>query len=337
VTAAGGVAPAEGSCAERQKFPRISEVQVSLWSHIAVSTLTAAFRAVCAGVVLTACVSGCAHDRAGQTRRGYYGPTESMADVVAAINANNERVPTLWARHTYEATVVDEKGKPHFVNGDGHLLFRQPYEILLRGSKDVLGTVFEVGSNDERFWLKLVPEADTMWWGNYRNLGKPCAKEIPIRPDLILEVLGVSRIETDFTRQPAPTMRFNNDQDAYMFVWNVQASGPSRWIAQKEVWYDRQTKHPRLVLLFDDDGRVVLRAYLTQHKPVQVPEGPNMQPPPVVATDYQLFFPETKTRMWFALDDVMLQRNSIPNDRSFAFPSDPGVANEIQIDADCTD
>ena len=44
----------------------------------------------------------------------------------AAINANNERVPTLWARHDYEANVTDENGKSHYVNGTGYLMTYDP-------------------------------------------------------------------------------------------------------------------------------------------------------------------------------------------------------------------
>lgn len=299
---------------------------------IALGVLIAAFAGGCAGRGEKAAVA--------QRKPPYLGPTDTMRQVVADINANNERLPSLWARHEFEATVVDERGKSRFVNGDGYLLFRQPRELRLIGKKPGVGNIFEIGSNDERFWLTIRPpnEPSEIWWGNYANLGKPCVEEIPIRPDLILEVLGVSRIETDFTREPAPTMRFNNDQDAYMFVWNVR--GPDRWIAQKEVWYDRETKLPRLVNLFDENGRVILSAYLSKHQPITTgPAGAagGEIPPPMIATDYRLFFPDNGTRMWFQLKDMELQHNGVPNDRSFAFPENPGVDREIQIDESCDD
>src|SRR5687767_5646126 len=73
--------------------------------------------------------AGCITHPKTEKRPSYHGPTQSMSDVVAEINANNERLPTLWARHYYEATVIDENKKPHFVNGDGALLYRRPYEM----------------------------------------------------------------------------------------------------------------------------------------------------------------------------------------------------------------
>ena len=50
-------------------------------------------------------------------------------------------------------------------------------------------------------------------------------------------------------------MRFNNDAWAYMLVWNKPLR--DRWAAEKEVWYDIVTKLPKLVLLFDANGRVL--------------------------------------------------------------------------------
>ena len=67
-------------------------------------------------------------------------------------------------------------------------------------------------------------------------------------------------------------MRFNNDADVYMFVWSIR--GIDRFIAQKEIWYDRATKQPRRVYLFDDNGRVILRAFLRNHAPLEVPGAP---------------------------------------------------------------
>jgi hypothetical protein len=265
---------------------------------------------------------------------GYFGPTEPMYDVVTAINNNNLPLKTLWARHYFEANVVDDNGHAHFVNGDGVLLYARPRKLRLVGTKDIAGTIFEVGSNPDRYWLTLIPDTDTMWWGLSRNIGKPCVKDVPIRPELILEVLGIEPIDTNFLNPPAPTMRFNNDADAYMFVWNMPS--PDRWISQREIWYDRQTKRPRLVLLFDNDGRIVLRAYLSKHKPVRVPDLPE-ESWPVVATHYELFFPASKASITLDLRDMRLSNRGAPNERTFAFPTQPGVSHIIQLDEGCAD
>ncbi len=303
-------------------------------------TITTHF--ACAAVL--ASLVGCATVPPPPTK-GYFGPTEPMAQVVTAINANNARLPTLWASHYYEATVVDEQRKPHYVNGDGAILYRSPqaargWGMLVVGDKPAIGRVFEIGTTAEWYWLKIVPELDTMWYGAQRHLGKPCAGRIPIRPDMVGEVLGIGTIGPgEFMRPPAPVMRFNNDADAYMFVWVVPATNPDRMAAQKEVWYDRQTKRPKVVLLFDEHGRVQLRAYLSKHQQVDPGDGAPRESWPWVATDYRLYFPETGTRMSFELNDVRLERNGVPTRKGLAFPGtdEPGVSKVIQLDKDCVD
>ena len=98
----------------------------------------------------------------------------------------------------------------------------------------------------------------------------------------------MSTINTNFNDLPAPTMRFNNDMDMYMLVWNAKL--PDRWVAQREVWYDRKTRQPRFVFLFDLDGRVVLRGQLGRFRQIEVPDLPAAQWP-WTPTDYRLYFP----------------------------------------------
>ena len=270
----------------------------------------------------------------------YEGPTETMAQVVQAINANNAALPTLWARHYFEADIVDADKRRQFVNGDGVLLYKQPQGMRLVGEKAGVGRVFEIGSTDERYWMSMSApnQPARMWWGWYRNLGKDCvdASSMPIRPELVLQVLGVSTINTNFLAPPVPTMRFNGDPnaDAYVFVWNVPLA--DRWAAQKEIWYDRQTKRPRLVVLFDEHGRAVLRARLLNHQPVEL-DGVPRERWPVVARRYELFFPDNGSTMTFDLDEVAPERRGVPTRRGITFPTDPRVDEVIQLDEACAD
>ena len=284
-----------------------------------------------------AITAGCCNmQKPGQTKP-YYGPTESMAAVVAAVNGNNEKIPTLWANLNYSATVNDH-GTVHSVSGgDGILLYSRPANFRLVAKKEFVGTVFDLGTNGREYWLEVVPGTNRMWWGRYSDLvhtdiGK---SPIPIRPDLVLEVLGVGLINTDFNVPPVPTMRFNNEHDAYIFVFNVHA--PDRWIALKEVWYDRVTHRPRRVVLYDANGRAVLRADLSMDTKVQVP-GEDPKDWPVVAGDYKLFFPDSGSRMEFTMKDVRLYKQSagsrlkVPNAASFAMPDVTGTdVRPIQI------
>ena len=262
---------------------------------------------------------------------GYYGDTLAMADVITNINDNNARINTLWAKVSdYKTTIYDDKNKPHVAHGEGTLIYLKPGHMRMVGNMIGAGRIFEIGSNADRYWLIAKP-AELMWWGWYRNLGKACAKNAPIPPDLVTEVFGVSDIARDFLREPVPTMRFNNEKDAYMFIWNVQA--PDRWIARKEVWYDRASFLPIRVSFYDDDGRVLLRAELSDHQPIEIEGSDEGQPK--VATKYNLFFPDTKTTMLFSLANVRPRNRGVPTVRSFPFPLEPQVDQIVQIDEAC--
>ena len=265
----------------------------------------------------------------------YKGPTDPMARVVEDVNRNNQAVPTLWASLGYKATVVDAKKRDHAVSGSGVLLYRTPGQMRLIGVKEFVGSVFEVGSTADRYWLLLKPDVDTMWWGHHRNAGKPCVTEdLPIPPNLLVEVLGVGTIDTNFNTLPAPVMRVDHERHKYVFVWNARL--PDRWAATREVWYDIQTKLPERVMLYDVNGRVVVLADLKNHKPVEVKDAPR-ESWPTVANDFFLYFPDNGTRMELNLREVMLDKRGSPSRRGIDFP-DPakaGVGNVIQVDAAC--
>jgi hypothetical protein len=254
-----------------------------------------------------------------------------MDAVVAQINHNNTHVPSFFARLDYSATLIDKQhNKRDDVSGDGRLWFARPRFLLLKCSKDVVGPIFQLGSNDTEFWFKVLVGDTAEWWGHYANLEKPCCRPIPVRPDLVLEVLGVGLLDTNFLDEPVPVMRFNNEADAYMFVWNVR--GMDRWFARKEIWYDRQTKSPKLVRLFDGDGRAILEAKLSEHSSVEI-KGEPAERWPRMAKHYDLLFLADGSRMIFDFNDV-----TIPFAKPttvFNRPLERDTKDEIQIDKDC--
>src|SRR3954469_13242837 len=89
-------------------------------------------------------VSGCV--KLPPVKPSYTGPTDPMWKVVQDINANNAPIRTLWASHTFEALLVDDKGKARAFSGDGFLIFAKPDNLLLTAGG--LIKYFELGSND---------------------------------------------------------------------------------------------------------------------------------------------------------------------------------------------
>jgi hypothetical protein len=153
-----------------------------------------------------------------------------------------------------------------------------------------------------------------------------------------MEVLGVGLFDTNFMANPAPVMRYNHDSRCYMFVWVTPSSpgdGPQRVIAQREIWYDDVTFLPRQVILFDTNGKVVLRALLSKHKPVGEGGG-------LLATSYSLFFPDSRSKMSFDINDLRTDNGKgIPTERGIAFPGstpqEADVEKVIKLEKDCKD
>ena len=295
-----------------------------------------AFRAAGQGMVLAALLmfaSCCGHPPKKQ--EGYWGPTLPMKDLVQRVNANNSSIPTLYSRHSIQADLFDPgRGKSYYVNSSGDLFLRKPRELLLRGRHDLAGKIFEIGSTNEIFWFTMYEGEATRWWGNYRNLGKPCMQEMPVRPDLIGEVLGITDIPTNFLEAPFPTMRFNHEQDVYMLIWNARLS--DRFYAQKEIWYDRKTFHPRAVFLYDENGRLLVRAFLLAHAQMEIPGQPREQWP-FIATEYRFLFPGIKaSTMTLKLSDMALvSKTGHPRAGTIVFKDDPEVSKVIQVDEAC--
>lgn len=261
----------------------------------------------------------------------YYGPTEPLAVVVNRINDNNLRVPTLWSRLGFQA-VLSQGEKSRQFDGDGTLMYSDPGYLRMQLAHPAAGPVFELGVNEDRYWVHDRRE-DEIWWGRTRLAGLPCVQQVPIRPDLIAEVLGISLIDTDFAADPVPVMRFDNERDAYSIIWSTRLvePGPARWVAQREVWYDRQKLHPIHIRLYDVDGRVLLRADLSNHSPLDDAGGA------VVARRYDLFVPETGSRMTIDLRQVKLQNNGRPRWDSFVMPdlNTVGAKKVQQVDENC--
>jgi hypothetical protein len=266
----------------------------------------------------------------------YTGPTDPMAIVIRDIDRNSLAVPTLWTQLTFTARFKDEKNHVQSESGDGGLSYTRPESLLLKGSDAAVGPVFEVGSNDQEYWVIVRSSvgSSNYWWGHQANVGKAGVQAPPIDPQLLIEVLGISLHGTNFLQQPVPVMRFDNENDgSYVLDYNVR--GLDRWITEKEVWYTRDKKLPTRVLLYDANGRVILAANLSNHGPVQVPNLPK-EKWPTVARHYDLSFPDNGNQITFDFDEPATQHVDhhiiFPNARTFKRPDPGGNDKVIQID-----
>jgi len=254
------------------------------------------------------------------TRKPYQGPTASLAEVVSAINANNNRIKTVWASGDFEAWIRDDKGQTQHIDGDLLLASRKPQDLRMYGQGAGI-RFFDVGSNAKQFWFYVPYEKiDTMWWGEYANLANLNSSAIPVRPDLLIEVLGINDLSSDLLKQPIPAIRFDAIDDVYIIGFHSIL--PDRMIVEKEVAYDRMTFLPKRVMFYDPNGRVVLRADLSEHRPIAQDAGGAK-----VATHYDVEFLQTHTKLVLKLRELKSSNKGRPNDQTFRFPG-PDVAGK---------
>ena len=259
--------------------------------------------------------------------------TLSLAELIERINSANAQIRSLYLESEggagFEANLRESRQQSaRFVNGDIVAIYLAPDKLRLKGKKAGAGDVFDLGSNGERFWLHL-PTEKLLYTGSFDGLDPEAARQLPVRPDLVLEVLGIVPLESDLLKTPAPMLRVNPDSDVYMLTYAEPVDGPPpRWSIVKEVWYDRQTLLPKLVVLFDAHGDPVLRAYLSQHKQIG-------QDGPLLASRYDLYFPETGSNMWFRFQELHPRnpRNRrFPNEGSFNPPDPTAVPEVVDLD-----
>ena len=289
-------------------------------------------------LILLACgVAGCRTPvKPPATTRPTSEQTLTLAELVADVNASNDRIPSLWAKGPFEATFKENPAdRGTFVNGDAVTLYLAPDKLRIKGNKPATGTLFDLGSDGKRFWL-LVPREDALYTGTFDNLDPELVRKLPVRPDLILQVLAVSPLDADLLAVPSPLLRYNPDADAYMllFVEPVAdaADPPARLAAVREVWYDRPSLLPTLVILFGRDGDPTLRAYLSRHQAAGGESGG-----PRVATRYNLYFPETGSKLSLELigaDEPALQfkNGRAPLPLNFRPPGADAARQVIDLD-----
>ena len=296
-------------------------------------------RGVAALFIATALVAGCNGRGADPPARKYVTPSEtlSLAELIAALNERSAQIESLYLEGSlssgaggFEARLREGRDKPErFVNGEITALYLAPDRLRLRGNKDIAGLVFDLGTDGERFWMHL-PTEGQLYYGTFAGLDPETARQLPIRPDRVLEVLGVSPLDTDLLETPAPMLRYNPDSDVYMLTWAEPVDGPPpRWNVVKEVWYDRETLLPRVVILFDGGGDPVVRAYLSEHQPIGGEDGPK------IASRYDLYFLESGSRMWLDFGELNFRNPQSPRHPQAASfkPPDPGsVADTVDLD-----
>jgi hypothetical protein len=273
--------------------------------------------------LLALCLIGCTNKAVEEDVAPPLREPVPLGDLVERINANNEQLPSLWARGYFE-TIIKESPEQqgNFVNGQIIVQHLKPGMLRAKAEKAAIGDLFDFGTDGDVLFIRL-PQEDQLFLGTVGNLDPDKTQGLPIRPDLVLQVLGVNLLPTDLTQFPAPTLRYDPDGDLHRVAFVEPATtGQPRLTVTKEVWYAVSSDgppRPVRVILNDEAGRPVLSATLRNHQPIG--DGDDA---PLIATRFLLFFPETGGKMRIDLEQLMIQKPArrgppVPNQRTFNF------------------
>ena len=279
-------------------------------------------------LVLMSLFTGCAtRPAAVATADAVPEPTVlSLPELVDSVNANNERLPTLYARGYVEAVLYEEKGGgPTTFNGSAIVQHQKPGRLRLKVTKAALGELLDLGTDGERLFVRNGTQR-LSYLGTVDQIDPRAAAGLPVRPDLMLQVLGINLLSRDLASFPAPVLEWNPDSRLHMVRFVEPAAlGEPRLTVSKQTWYDVTDDGraiPRQTILTGDDGRPLLVARLFDHEPVG-DAGAS------VARRVYLYFPPTGSKMRIDLEDVQLTQSArrgrtLPNARSFEFVVPPG-------------
>ena len=149
-------------------------------------------------------------------------PPQSLAVVLDRVNRNAERMTFLLRGGGVKATgEYLEKGKLENYELRGTLLYRKPTDLFLELQHSVAGKM-EVGSNTEEFWVWKRIGNERYWWGLHQDLRGQDAVDMPLRPDDLVDVLGLQPL-----RPPTGDRGFKVLSDRYELRYTERS--PSGW------------------------------------------------------------------------------------------------------------
>ncbi len=271
-------------------------------------------------------------------------PLRTTEEIVRTIESNAARLDrALWSSNaSVTARFLDRQRVERVYNLEGTFLFQSPRGLRLDLRPGVGDQVMQIGSNDDEYWLWIEPEMQSLWWGRYRHLGRPCAGRMAVRPDQLVAALMLGGLPHADPRLIGPARKFGNTYDILHYL-RVDDDGDlssmpdsvahANYRLDREYWVERVPPYlVRVVQFRDFFGRVVTSALLDDYR--EVWEGG-----PLVPHAITMHWPLDEGRFTLMLAGL----RGLPADqvsaRAFRRPMEEtlpaGIREVIQVDADC--
>lgn len=235
---------------------------------------------------------------------------------VRMVNDNLRGAQTgLRARGRVTADFTDPDGSRHRRFLDGTLLIIPPHHV--RFDMTVLGkTQILLGSNTDTFWFYLRQDAGTMRWGHHDSVKGSMPAGMPIRPDMIIEALGLSRLDPETTGPNGPVQRIEQQYQQLLYLEHDEVG---QGYIEKEYWIERVPDgRPRRIVFRDRIGQAVMQSQLDDYRPL-------FSGGPELPTRVTIEWPLERGGLTFHIARWELESRLTPDAAPFVLPHELGI------------
>ena len=111
----------------------------------------------------------------------------TLADVISVVNSNRSKATSLYANR------VTLSGGGNFTSLRGTMAIGSPRQVRLRAGTGITGQEFDLGSNEELFWMwvKRSQPPQTFVGRHDALAASPVGQAFPIRPEWLVEAIGL--------------------------------------------------------------------------------------------------------------------------------------------------
>lgn len=241
-------------------------------------------------------------------------PPTDRTEALQRVNSNLQRIdrPVQYkAFLSFKFRDADGKTR-QFVGNDASLVYSPPRGLIV-DVRSPIGVVAQFGSNDERYWVWVEPELETLWWGSWRNAGRVDTRRLPVQPQDLFDALLLRPLPLALDGNLQPLLRVDAEQQDFRLLFYRLASNRQP-AGLREIRLDPQPPYmPLEIIDRNADGAVLMHAMLSNYADV---EGGG----PPAPRKYVVFWPQNGAEMRMDVTRALF-RPDIPDD-VFAFPAD---------------
>lgn len=194
--------------------------------------------------------------------RPHLGPTPPALGreaLIEAHNANVSGIPDFKAHLArWQLQLRTEEDTRSFNETGGTVIYRAPDEpgdrpmVYITASTSLENNVWVAGANGREYWW-FSRRAKKAQWGYFRNIGKPCAANMPFNPYTLLDFAGLLPLADE-------SNQFTLEVDDETYVVERNGIGAEVPFVERQYIFDRRTNLVVEVNAYGSDGQQLVHS-----------------------------------------------------------------------------